>query len=169
DRRRELEQLETRIGNARLRLLEQHADVLRPTTVTAAPFSNEMLPAIPAAGLEHQEAVIQRRAETLIRVADELADQRLHLAEQVERLLRTQQQWHADRMAALHDLEVIGNRFEARELELDRQGRELQAQRAAVQAEHQAAGQYRLRLEAEQVRAAAREADRRAVLDARKA
>ncbi|HEX4589264.1 MAG TPA: hypothetical protein VH120_05010 [Gemmataceae bacterium] len=167
DRRQELEQLETRIGNARLRLLEHHAETLAPPPpATEDVVSPTLLPAVTATGLEQREAQVQRRAETLALVSDDLADQRLHLAEQVERLLLTQQLWHADRTAALRDLDTFAVRFEARELELDRRGRELQSTRAAVQDEYLAAGQMRLRLEAELAWAESREADRRIRLDA---
>ena len=171
DRRQELEQLETRIGNARWRLLEQQAVQLdtrheardtceiNPPPVSGVPC----LVSVPS----EPESVLARRTEMLSRVADELADQRLHLTEQVERLLRTQQIWHTDRNAALRDLETIGMRFEARELDLDRRGRELQTARAGVRAEYQSAAQLRLRLEAERVRAEARAAEQRAASDAR--
>jgi hypothetical protein len=160
DRRRELEQLETRIGNARLRLLE-HTPI--PTEVFV---NSTTLPAMPVASSE-RDAIGGRREEMLARVADDLADQRLHLTEQVERLLQTQQQWYADRTAALHDLEKFATRFEARELELDRRNRELHAARAAVRAEHLAAGRLRLRLEAELAWAEGREAEQRMRLDSR--
>jgi hypothetical protein len=166
DRRRELDRLETRIGNARLRLLDQQATVLdagREIEALVARVSNS--PTAPS----EQEATLQQRAEALAHIADELADQRLHLAEQVELLLLAQQQWHADRTAALRDLDLIGSRFEARELELDRRSREVQAAATAVQAEFQSASQTRLRLEAEQAKADAREADRRAAQDGRSA
>jgi hypothetical protein len=170
-RRRELEQLETRIGNARLRLLEQQAALLDTRHETRDPRQEDdalvsrvsCLVSLPT----ETGSIFERRATALAIVADELADQRLLLTEQVERLLLTQQQWHADKTAALRDLELIGSRFEARELDLDRRGREVQVARAAVRAEYQAAAQLRLRLEAERARSEARDAERRIVLDAR--
>jgi chromosome segregation ATPase len=169
DRRIELEQLETRIGNARWRLLEQQGEAIghetRDTRHEELPLVSPVTSLVPSPS--ELEMALQRRTETLTRAADELADQRLHLTEQVERLLRTQQAWHADRNAALRDLETIGIRFEARELDLDRRGRELQAARAGVRAEYQSAAQLRLRLEAERVRLEARDAERRTALDAR--
>src|SRR5262249_38136989 len=155
DRRVELEQLETRIVNARCRLLDIQAEMLRPPELPAA-AADEPVGTVPAAyvdGLEQREALVQRRDPGVAPGPAETAGQRLHLAEQVERLLRTQQQWHADRTAALRDLETIGTRFEARELDLDRQTRDLHAARAAVQAEAETVTQLRLRLEAEQARA----------------
>jgi hypothetical protein len=169
DRRRELEQLETRIGNARLRLLDQQSAVLdtRQETRDSGQESLPLVSPVPSLVSPAEDPTLQRRADTLARVADELSDQRLHLTEQVERLLRAQQQWHADRDAALRELEQFAGRFEARELDLDRRTRELHAARAGVQAENQAAAQLRLRLETDQARADARAADRRTRLDAR--
>ena len=169
DRRRELDQLETRIGNARLRLLEQQSVDTRHFIRDTRPEDPGAAAPVSALVPMHLDgdAAHRRRTEYLARVADELADQRLHLTEQVERLLRTQQAWHADRMAALHDLELIGSRFEGRELDFDRRDRELQVGRSRVQAEYQTAAQSRLRLEAERVRAEARDAERRLALDSR--
>jgi hypothetical protein len=167
DRRRELEHLDTRIGNARLRLLEQQSAVVAtPPEMPANQVLAAQISALVPATTDREQA-LQRRAEALTRVAEDLADQRLHLVEQFERMLYTQRAWHVDRNAALHDLEVIGSRFEARELDLDRRSRELAAARSAVQAEQQSLAQLRLRLEAEKIRAESREADRRAVLDTR--
>ena len=80
DRRRELEHLETRIGNARLRMLEQHAEALGP----ANPRIEQpalALPSRPSTSSMPESALI-RETQTLARVADDLADQRLHLTEQ---------------------------------------------------------------------------------------
>lgn len=170
DRRRELEHLDTRIGNARLRLLEQSTlpDTKRePQVVGSGTKELESRVASLVPTPSDRDEVLYRRAEALARVADELADQRLHLVEQFERLLDTQRAWHADRNAALRDLDLIGNRFEARELELDRRSRELASARSGVLTEQHSLAQLRLRLEAEKVRAEARDADRRAALESR--
>lgn len=153
DRRRELEQLETRIVNGRQRLLEQHSAEIKPVPAPSP------APTFPP-GPQDVDAASEKRRQTLARVADELADQRLHLAEQIERLVRTQHEWHAGRTAALNDVEAIATSLEARELDLDRRARELQAARAAVQTEADALAQVRLRLDAERARAESRAADR---------
>src|SRR5207237_3837976 len=103
DRRRELQHLETRTGTARRKLLDQQDEALCPeraaaggaaTAPPAFPPAGRPPGASPAAGpadLEQREADLERRGEVLARVAGELADQRLHLAEQAERLLLTHQ------------------------------------------------------------------------------
>jgi hypothetical protein len=171
DHRRELEQLENRIGNARLRFLEHQARLL--DTRHEAPDVRHEIDALvtkvsaPVPASVDQDASLQKRAESLARVAEELSDQRLHLAEQVERLLRTQQQWHSDRTAALRDLELFASRFEAREIDLDRRSRELHSAKTRLQMELQAIAQARLRSESERVRSETRLADRHAEVEAR--
>jgi hypothetical protein len=155
DRRRELEQLETRIVNGRQRLLEQQAAEISPAVVPTPPFMSNA-----ATGPAEAEAALDKRRQVLARVADDLADQRLHLTEQIERLLRTQQQWHVERATALNEVERIAESLQARELDLDRRGRELHAARAAVRAEAEALTQLRLGLDAERARAESRAADR---------
>jgi hypothetical protein len=170
DRRRELEQLETRIGNARLRLLERQAPLLGPSlgSYDGPQVVEGLVSQVLSIDRPSQDKQpLQKRAEALALVAEELSDQRLHLAEQVERLLRMQQQWHADRSATLRDLELFAVRFEARELDLDRRTREVQAMKAAVRSELQAAAHARLRFVSEGARAEARAADRQAILDTR--
>jgi hypothetical protein len=171
DRRHELDQLETRIGNARLRLVTQSADAIRPAAEIAVSEITALVSIAPSLlpVPSEREGILQRRTEQLAGVADELADQRLHLAEQIERMLLTQQAWHADRMAALRDLEIFANRFEARELDLDRRDRELQSARASVHAEYRMAAQLRLRLVAEQARAESRHTEQKNKLNARAA
>src|SRR5439155_336538 len=82
ERLREFEHLETRIGNARWKLLEHQQELLKLDPVRAAGF----IPAgeLPSAGDEPRHSsgddALDRRTETLARVAAELADQRLLLA-----------------------------------------------------------------------------------------
>lgn len=168
---KELEQLETRIANGRALLLRIQPEPFKlapPGVPISAPVAPIPLPPSDfMKDLEQRETAIDRRAEALARVADELNDQRMHLTEQAERLVRTQQQWHSDRNEALRDLETICVRFQGRELDLDRRVRELGAARIRLQAEYESVTQARLKLEAEQARRASTDADRRAELDAR--
>lgn len=170
--RKELEQLETRIANSRALLLRVQPEPFKlapPGVPMSAPPATPIAlpPSDIVKDLEQREAALERRAEALSRVAGDLNDQRMHLTEQAERLVRTQQQWHSDRNEALRDLETIGLRFQARELDLDRRVRELGAARLRLQAEYESVTQSKLKLEAEQARRASTNADRRAELDAR--
>jgi hypothetical protein len=173
ERRRELEHLESRIGNARLRLLEQKAPLLaaKPSVTDTNQEVDALVSQVSVLGPVHADFDhgLQKRAESLARVAEELSDQRLHLAEQVERLLRTQQEWHAERTGALRDLELFATSFEARELDLDRRSRELHAANVSARSQLQTLAQVRLRFEADRTRAEVGLADRQAEVETRSA
>jgi hypothetical protein len=114
---------------------------------------------------EQREAALAQRGAVLARVADELADQRLHLAEQAERLLLAHQTWCADRVAAMQDLEQLGARLPEREQELARRDDDLRKQQVRLRAEAEALAALGLRLEAQRARADVCAADRQAELD----
>jgi hypothetical protein len=165
ERMSELEQLETRIGNARMRLLDEHAVQIRPETRDPRHENDELVSRVSGLvsdSLSEPEVLLDQQRQVLARVADELADQRLHLVEQVERMLRTQHEWQTERTATLNEIETIGVKLHARETDLDRRAREVQTARASVQSEFESLGHLRLRLDAERSRAESHDADRRA-------
>src|SRR5436190_19556510 len=172
DRQRERGQLETRIVSARRKLLELQDEALRseqaavhrvvpPSPVLGGVSSSPGRPVDP----EQREAVLAQRGAVLARVADELADQRLHLAEQAERLVVTHQAWCADRAAAMQELEQLGSRLHEREQELARRDDELRNEQAQLRAEAGVLAALRLRLEAQRGHADVCAADRQAELD----
>jgi pSer/pThr/pTyr-binding forkhead associated (FHA) protein len=71
------------------------------------------------AGHENQlrlaEKEIHQRLDTLEKLAGELADQRLHVTEQWERLLQARQTWEKDQEAAAADLEGVTLRLQKQE------------------------------------------------------
>jgi hypothetical protein len=83
--------------------------VAPPPPLAAAPAPPEVEDALAArAGqLREAELALHRRATLLLRLAEELADQRLYLVEQWERLTLTHHTWHQERLAAVSALEVL--------------------------------------------------------------
>src|SRR5262249_549794 len=108
---KEAEGLENRVRNLRLKMAEHEADLPRPRG-TAGPGS--LAPAaqnVPVAELaevplpEPPEGEQVQRLGRLDALADALADQRLHLAEQWQRFLHAQQVWHEEHARLLPELE----------------------------------------------------------------
>jgi hypothetical protein len=62
-----------------------------------------------------EEEEIHQRLATLEKLSGELADQRLHVTEQWERLLQTRQTWAQDHEAAAADLEAMTLRLQKQE------------------------------------------------------
>jgi hypothetical protein len=105
--------LENRIYHQRSRLLELQAAAVK--TQSLAP----VMPSSPESAVEpHTDAGLpfelttQRRQMILDRIAADLADQRVHLAEQCERWLTVRQGWLQDQATAAADLEAVGRRFQ---------------------------------------------------------
>jgi hypothetical protein len=142
-REKEAQGLEERIHNYRHKLDLLEADAARHTTpvspvpvrVTAVAHSEEE-PQLPAAvgrpshgpvigngpheiQVHPLEVALQRRAEFLNQLAGDLADQRLHLAEQCARFIQAQQQWQGEHTAAATEMETMGRRLQDRERSLD--------------------------------------------------
>jgi hypothetical protein len=137
---KEADGLENRIRNHRSKLRDQEQEVIRldaiirtktaavtgepgiakPADAPVIPASAPAPPASPeverwALQLREEEADVLGRPETLERLADDLADQRLHLAEQGEWLLQTRQQWQQDHDAAASELEMMDRCLQERE------------------------------------------------------
>jgi hypothetical protein len=183
-RERELEGLESRIRNQRRLLLDQQSEMARlnavigdlrgrpqstSTPALEAPPKPEPAASMPvlqpaevlppeADGNAPSTLEWRQRLFVLDRLASELADQRLHVAEQFERLLRAQQRWRQEREQTAAELEsmVLYLHEEARALE----ARELALApaEAVLRQRREEAAQVRCHLEAWRSRLGAREA-----------
>jgi pSer/pThr/pTyr-binding forkhead associated (FHA) protein len=132
----EADGLESRIKNYRRKILDQEQEVHRLETVIrelqtqqAAPTGQAaaspapLVEAAPAPAPLEQRAWQLQQAETdlgerlaaLERLAGELADQRLYLAEECARLAQAQQRWQQERQAAAAELEALGQRLHEQE------------------------------------------------------
>ncbi|MCS6850299.1 MAG: hypothetical protein NZ700_03900, partial [Gemmataceae bacterium] len=100
------------------------------------------------AAAEHEA---QQRLELLERLASELADQRLHLAEQLERLVQAQENWQREHDAAAAALTAVAQRLAERERVLEIDECRVRHQLAEV-------AQTRQQLESWELRLGAREA-----------
>jgi hypothetical protein len=125
---REVLGLETRIQNARLRLLEHSgpaSEVQRSTSKPAIPVGHSEAAQEPADAGHH--------LLTLGQMTGDITDQRAHLVEQWQRLLQAQSAFEEERQQSLNDLETLAAAVEARRLEArsvsEQLGREAQASR----------------------------------------
>jgi hypothetical protein len=136
--------------------------VPEPVKPPAAEGANTL--AIKEARLWAAEAALQRRVALLGRLADQLADQRLLLAEHWERLARINHAWHEDRGAALVELEERIANLPAREESVSARERGLQSAEEDLNCRHEEAVRLRQHLEGWKarlhVRAAAWESER---------
>jgi hypothetical protein len=132
---KEMHALENRIRNLRIKLAEHEKELARKQGRPEPVFAPMavLVPPPPATtpaegatttGLEDEQAQALIRLETL---AGDLADQRLRLAEQWERFLRTQQDWQAESTGFLPRLEEATRRIEQREQNLIEQEQQLAA------------------------------------------
>ncbi|MCI0458302.1 MAG: protein kinase [Gemmataceae bacterium] len=179
---REAEGLDTRVRNQRRKILEQQQEIQQlearlrslqtPLTPNPSPPGGEgsnALPSVadpvPAPPPEPQHEVgeaehaIDRRARALARFAEELADQRLLLMEQWERLARLHQGWHEERVAAQDQLEALIGDLPEREEALEARLNGIEAAEADLRRRHQDALQLRHHLEGWSARVRLREAD----------
>jgi hypothetical protein len=174
---KELEGLENRVANQRRKLGEQEQEllrlgvVLRPasTEVAAAPVPAPsavdpgpvLLPVVVEPGpaemhFREAEARFHERVAALEAIVGDLADQRLHLAEQCQRLVQTQHDWQHERDAAAAQLELVATRLQERELALAARERSLGAVEGSLHQRHEEAALLRRQLEAWQGRLTAR-------------
>ncbi len=107
-REAEAEGLESRIRNLRRKVQEQEAQRHDPVP-PAAPIPAEAAPAGTRSQPEFGAGERERLAG-LEALAEELADQRLHLLEQAERLVQAREEWRAEQAAALAELEAATRR-----------------------------------------------------------
>jgi pSer/pThr/pTyr-binding forkhead associated (FHA) protein len=155
DLQREVQGLENRVRNGRLRLAEQEADRPRlaiaadqPAPVEVAETSTRR---VPADGPSAEELL------NLERLAADLADQRLQLAEECERLVLARQQWSAEHQGVLEELEAAGVRLQEREQDVALREEMLAPREFALAQREEESLQLRHRLEAGLARAAAQD------------
>ncbi|MBL8795534.1 MAG: FHA domain-containing protein [Planctomycetia bacterium] len=132
-----------------------------PPPVTAPPSEPVAAVVLPQSAAEADaEALRQLTAERLAQLetlAGELADQRLHLAEQYQRLVNAREAWRAEHEAATSAVEEAAHRLHAREGAIRQRERALETtERHQAQLENQAAALQR-HLEGWQSRMTARE------------
>jgi hypothetical protein len=125
--------LETRIQNARLKLLE-------PSAPTHAVMVWEPEPAQPVSdrlGAHLQGTVDGSHLRALGQMTAEIADQRAHLVEHWQQLLQARSAFEEERQQTLYDLETLAAALEAQRLEArsvaERLGREAEASRRCRQ------------------------------------
>jgi hypothetical protein len=173
-RQTEAEGLERRIGNYRQKIQEQERDVARldatgrsfqgvrfdsgrqakeqeshstvcgmvpPQAAAKAPVAAETHSDHPAASLEQLAGV--------------LADQRLYLAEQMERLAQAEQRWQRDRDAAAVELEALGATLQQREASLQACEAALVPERERLERQAEMLAQGRRELQVREALAAA--------------
>jgi hypothetical protein len=176
---KELDGLENRVANQRRKLFEQEQELARLGTMnctsqvaplavsTALPSGSESSPVLlptvvetgpPAWQLCEAEAGLQQRVQALEAIAGDLADQRMHLAEQSQRLVQMQQHWQQERDAMAEQLENIGLRLQEREQVVAARERSLSAVEGTLYQRHEEAAHLRRHLEAWQGRLTARTA-----------
>jgi chromosome segregation ATPase len=114
------------------------------------PAGSQALPAPP-------EDALQRRLRALERLAEELADQRLQLAEQWEHLAQTQHRWQEARDSAAVELEALTAGLPERERALGAREQRLEGAECDLRRRHEEAALLRQHLEARQARLRVRE------------
>lgn len=150
--------------------LEQRVATAPSPSLVPVPGATPLLPpSVPAtlpaallearAELDQREALvaeteneIQERVAALERLAGELADQRLYLAEQAERLARAQQQWEQERGATAAELETVRSQLHEQAEALALREQSLADAEAGLRQRLEAAATTRNHLEAWQAR-----------------
>jgi hypothetical protein len=171
---KETEGLENRIRNQRRKIDEQE-QVLRRLEATVrersqpdakGPSPAGPVPAAPRPDTSTEAAKVpqefvelfEEQLASVEQLASKVADQRLHLAEQLERLAWLQLGWAQDREAAVTELETLGARLQEREQAIMQREQGLAASEHAIGQNFQEAQQTRQHLEGWLARLAVREA-----------
>jgi pSer/pThr/pTyr-binding forkhead associated (FHA) protein len=158
---REIEGLENRARHCRRKLTEAEHGLPRPEAGAEAPTLPTAVVGVAPAGARGPVAPALPRGEIidLERLASDLADQRLQLAEACERLLLAQEAWRQGHQGVLEELEAAAARLQERELEVALR-EEVQAPREfALARREEEALQLRQHLEAALARVAVREGE----------
>ncbi|HLN32653.1 MAG TPA: FHA domain-containing protein [Gemmataceae bacterium] len=121
-------------------------------TIAEAAGSNE---AQAREQLREAEAALQCRLAALEDLSAELADQRLYLAEECERLAQGQLRWQQERTATVAGLEALGLELQEREQSVCTRERSVERAEFAVQQQSAQVAQARTHLEALKARVAA--------------
>lgn len=127
-----------------------------PEPAAAAPSRPEIT--LPAVETHPADPRVEEKLAHLEKLSGELADQRLHLLEQCQRMVQGQHNWQQERDAAAADLEEMGKRLHSRELELQQREQGLEAAECRQRQMHEEADALRRQLEAWQSRLSTREA-----------
>ena len=141
---REVEGLDKRIRNQRHKIIQHQLEINRLDNMVCLhpeEKSTALVPivqSVPAKPVGHAEIVnnedqtqLQSRLAELERLAGDLADQRLLLLEQWQRLVQAQHQWENERLRVIEELEKLAEHLQSRETILVEQKQFLE------QAEHQ--------------------------------
>jgi chromosome segregation ATPase len=155
DLHRESAGLENRIGNLREKLAQEETAVaglqaLRETSEPTAVSPSVVVPQPSVMAGADRTAFLQR-------IAGRLADQRVHLLEQWQTLLRVQDEWRNEREQAMAELEAASRSLQEQEHGLAARERELDAVAAEWRQRQQALTQLRHSLEGWQARLIGRE------------
>jgi pSer/pThr/pTyr-binding forkhead associated (FHA) protein len=158
---KEVQGLENRVNNLRIKLAESEQRLAQQQTdaaASAAGVKDESPPVAPPASQDSEEfRRLGDKLAVLERLAGELADQRLYLAEECGRLVRSQQAWHQERQAAAAALESAALKLLEREQAIVEQEHALAAAEGALKQRQKEQGLVRMHLEAWKSRLAARE------------
>jgi chromosome segregation ATPase len=139
---KEAQGLENRIENHRLKLREielkagrltGHVPARGPTADTRLAVPEAGPPA--AADADDNDDLLRARARALETLADALADQRLQLAEQWQRLYQAQEQWAQERDLASAQLENLAGGLQERERAVEHA--ELEGRKHTLESERQ--------------------------------
>ncbi len=134
DLHRETAGLEARIANQRENLSKQEGEataarllVERQAKETPAETAPSPADAAPSAAAAPEAPAESSRAIVLQRVAGGLADQRAHLLEQWQTLLRVQEEWRQERQQALAGMEAVARSLQEWEQWLQMRDQDLNA------------------------------------------
>ena len=134
------------------------ADELPPAPKAAVPALLPVVVKPVAVDPAVEDRQVQEKLASLEKLSGELADQRLHLVEQCQRMIEAQQHWQEERDAAAAELEALGEEMQARELACQQRDHALQAAELRQHQLHDQAQALQRHLEAWQSRMTAREA-----------
>jgi hypothetical protein len=144
--KKEHEGLDARIRNLRHKLQELERQPARPGAPAVAPPA-----AVPADPPPASQPAPDWPKE-LERLAGLVADQRLHLLEQWQRLLEATEAWHAERAAVAADLDLAGRQLANREQQVAEHEQALEQARAELVQRQEALSSVRCQLEGWQAR-----------------
>ncbi len=157
----ELAGLDARIRNQRQLLIEQQERLPANPSGTAT-SSQELVPAptadSPILALAGIHATDLEQFKLLERLASDLADQRVNLAEQFIQLVRIEERWQQDRLTAVSDLAALALQLQERARNIEREERGLAAREEILRQQREDLAQARSQLDAWHARLAAREA-----------
>jgi chromosome segregation ATPase len=153
---KEIEGLENRIRNYRRKLPECELEAARREDRGPGIEDRGSSPEVHS--FDPRSSILDPHLAPLEQLADELADQRLCLAEQAEHLLEAQERWQQERDAVAAELEATGRSLHERQQELEVRERMQEAVEFSWRQRDQELTQARQQLEGRQARSTARAA-----------